>query len=91
MQDEPNDVDEFDPRERGLMIGRAWAESEEVDPSRPYSSPPRERSPMTCARAKGSSTRWSITSRTRRPSGRASYTASAHTSSSKACTEAAAD
>jgi hypothetical protein len=32
MQDEPNDAGEFDPRERGLMIGRAWAESQEADP-----------------------------------------------------------
>ena len=32
MQDEPNDVDQHDPRERGLMIGRAWAESREADP-----------------------------------------------------------
>jgi hypothetical protein len=28
----PNDVDEFNPRERGEMIGRAWAESQEADP-----------------------------------------------------------
>jgi hypothetical protein len=28
----PNDVDEFNPRERGKMIGRAWAESQEADP-----------------------------------------------------------
>jgi hypothetical protein len=32
MQDELNDVDEFDPRERGVKIGRAWAESQEADP-----------------------------------------------------------
>jgi hypothetical protein len=32
MQDEPNDADEVDPRERGVMIGRAWAESQEADP-----------------------------------------------------------
>jgi hypothetical protein len=32
MQDEPNDVDEFNPRERGVRIGRAWAESREADP-----------------------------------------------------------
>jgi hypothetical protein len=32
MQDQPDDVDEFNPRERGLMIGRVWAESQEADP-----------------------------------------------------------
>jgi hypothetical protein len=32
MHDEPNDVDQLDPRERGVMIGRAWAESSEADP-----------------------------------------------------------
>lgn len=28
----PNDADEFNPRERGEMIGRAWAESQVADP-----------------------------------------------------------
>ena len=32
MQDEPNNLDEQDPRERGVRIGRAWAESQEADP-----------------------------------------------------------
>jgi hypothetical protein len=32
MQDEPNDAEELTPRERGVMIGRAWAESQEADP-----------------------------------------------------------
>lgn len=32
MQGELNDVDELNPRERGVMIGRAWAESQEADP-----------------------------------------------------------
>jgi hypothetical protein len=32
MQDEPNDVDELNPRQQGFMIGRAWAESQEADP-----------------------------------------------------------
>jgi hypothetical protein len=32
MQDEPDDADELNPRERGVMIGRAWAESQEADP-----------------------------------------------------------
>jgi hypothetical protein len=32
MQDEPNEVDESNPREHGARIGRAWAESQEADP-----------------------------------------------------------
>ena len=91
MQDEPNDTDELNPRERGERIGRAWAESQGPTPSRQCSLPPRERSPMTCARAKRSSTHWLTTSRTRRPSGRAFYTVFARTSSNEACTEAAAE
>lgn len=31
MQDEPNDAGELNPRERGVMIGRAWAESQDAD------------------------------------------------------------
>jgi hypothetical protein len=85
------DRNELTPRERGLMIGRAWAESQEADP-------------ITALQL---STEGTIPDdvRTRervldalvdyienpRPSGRASYTASANTSSSKACTEAAAE